>query len=102
MHVHQVLLLDHLVFLVVDQLLDTFKVCEVQLLIFFLQSCEFPLHLLDLLEHGFLSELSPLFAHAKLKTRLVLLLKKVRDNISLFFNLRVHLSQVVQQQFDIR
>ena len=29
MHVHQVLLLDHLVFLVVDQLLDTFKVCEV-------------------------------------------------------------------------
>ena len=77
MHVHQVLLLNHLVFLIVDQLLDTFKVCKVQLLVFFLKSCEFPFHLLDLLVHGLLSGCAPLFAHVKLKTRLVLLLEKV-------------------------
>jgi len=101
MHVHQVLLLNHFVFLVVDKLLDTFKVCEVQLLIFFLKSCEFPFHLLNLLVHGLFCDLTPLFAQIKLKTRLVLLSEKVRHNVALFFNLGVHLGQVVQQKFDI-
>ena len=48
MLVHLILLIDHLVFLLVDEFLDAFEISKVNLLVNFLQVLQSFLHLFDL------------------------------------------------------